>query len=67
MSKRLRYTGPFEVEALRLEDGRVVEVKRNGLLPEDVPAKVRDELAERGDDWSWVKSETGQTAEKKEG
>lgn len=68
MSKRARYDGPHS-EVL-VFDGQndvyaqpVAKVKRGGLLPQDVPARVRDELL-AGDDWSEVQHSTTSSSTK---
>jgi hypothetical protein len=59
MSKRARYDGPFPEVLVDLSEGDVnstdhVTVERGKLLPDSVPAKIRDELL-AGPDWSEVK------------
>lgn len=54
MSKRVRYDGPFDEVNVGWPPGQVPAeqtwtVKANHLLPEDIPAKLRDELAARED------------------
>jgi hypothetical protein len=60
MSKRARYTGPFDEVRIgwppgetRPSEQQTWIVERNKWLPDDVPAKLRDELL-KSDDWSPV-------------
>lgn len=58
MSKRARYDGPYE--AVHVFDSEqdvyappVATVKQGSFLPEDVPARIRNELV-AGDSWTEV-------------
>jgi hypothetical protein len=58
MTKRARYDGPHEAVLIfdseaSVEAPPLAEVQRGGLLPADVPARIRDELLGR-DNWSEV-------------
>lgn len=72
MTKRARYDGPHEeVAVFDSEAGvyadPVAVVQRGGLLPADVPARIRDELLQ-SEWWSEVKQADQPTAQdKKEG
>ena len=65
MSKRARYDGPHDEVLVDLSEGDInrigvdyVTVKRGGLLPAEVPAKIRDELLSNPD-WSPVEQASG--------
>jgi hypothetical protein len=54
VSKRVRYDGPFQSVNIGWPPGQVPaeqtwNVEQNHLLPDDAPAKLRDELAKRED------------------
>lgn len=51
--KRARYDGPSMAVEVQIPDAEPVAVQRGHLLPDDVPAKIRDELLERPD-WAEV-------------
>lgn len=67
MSKRARYDGAHEAVDVHyppdapIDQQESVTVKRGGLLPDEVPAKVRDELLQR-EDWSEVNQATSPPA-----
>lgn len=66
MSKRARYDGPFDEVVVKWPPGETAEteetqqwsVKRDGLLPADAPAKLRDELT-ASDFWTEVEQASG--------
>lgn len=69
MTKRARYDGPHTEVAVfdpQAEDGvfagPVAIVQKGHWLPDDVPARIRDELL-AGEDWSEV-NQPDQTAKK---
>jgi hypothetical protein len=69
MSKRARYVGPFEeVFVFDPEDERgvygppVATVKRGAHLPDDVKARIRNDLV-KGDDWLEVDQPSGSRKE----
>jgi hypothetical protein len=68
MSKRVRYDGPSEVLVFDPEADvyapPIDRVKPGGLLSKDVPARIRDELAQRAD---WTEQEDPAGSKKKEG
>lgn len=57
-TKRARYDGPHDEVAVQDSEAGIYSeawiVKRGGLLPADVPARVRDDLL-AADEWSEVK------------
>lgn len=58
MPKRARFDGPSDdIQIYDSEEGPyaapIATVKRGGYLPEDVPARIRDELLAR-DNWTEV-------------
>ena len=60
-TKRARYLGPFEEVVIQWPPGETVPekkwtVKQNDWLPDDAPAKLRDELLD-GPDWSEVEQQ----------
>jgi hypothetical protein len=71
MSKsRVRYVGPFEKVNIGWPPGQVPSeqtwtVEQNHLVPDDVPAKLRDELLQR-DDFSEVEHAETTASKKKE-
>jgi hypothetical protein len=65
MSKRVRYTGASKA-VVTWPPGAVYpeqtwEVEPDHWLPDDVPAALRDELAER-DDWAVVQQQTSSSS-----
>lgn len=71
MSKRARYVGPFPEVELRWPPGETVgeqtwTVRQNHWLPDDAPAKLRDELL-RSDDWSEVEQQQPAATSAKDG
>jgi hypothetical protein len=57
-TKRARYTGPYDEVTIQWPPGEIVPektwtVKQNHWLPDDAPAKLRDELLQ-SDDWSEI-------------
>lgn len=70
MSKRARYVGPFDEVNIGWPPGAVYPekkwtVKQGHWLPEDAPAKLRDELL-RSEDWSEVEQQADTSSKKKE-
>jgi hypothetical protein len=65
-TKRARYDGPHEEVVVQDSQAGIYSdawvVKRDGLLPADAPARVRDDLL-ASEEWSEVK----QADQKKEG
>lgn len=74
MSKsRARYTGPFSEVVVQWPPGETRPsesqswtVQQNHWLPDDAPAKLRDELLQ-GPDWSEVEQPTDTSTKKKDG
>lgn len=60
MPIRAKYVGPHEAVLVVPPDSPrpIATVKRNGLLPADVPAAIRDGLLET-EDWKEVKDPAG--------
>jgi hypothetical protein len=70
-TKRARYDGPFDEVRVTWPPGAVHPekewlVQRNHWLPDDAPAKLRDELLANGDGWSEVE-QSAPSSEKKKG
>lgn len=66
MSKRARYNGPF-VDGVIVDDpysGHREHVKKGGLLSDDAPASLRDELLKNQDDWSEVSQPSSSDSKK---
>lgn len=70
MSKRARYVGPYESVTIHWPPGEIVAdktwtVEQNHWLPDDAPAKLRDELLQ-SDDWSEIEQPADTSSKKKE-
>jgi hypothetical protein len=73
VTKRVRYVGPYEEVAVFDSEAGVYAppvaiVQKGHLLPEDVPARIREEFAHKDNEW-WaeVKHETPKADDDKKG
>lgn len=59
MTKRARYDGPYDEVVVQDSAAGIYSegwiVKRGSWLPDDAPARVRDELLQDSDAWTEVK------------